>query len=96
MLFDKAQLERLHEALQQESGFPWVETIVKRYDRHCEAGFSEFELYGNFVTEKVQRPWLQKRLPYKKMADYATLQQRYQSQRWSLTFPDYMRQNQQG
>ena len=48
------------------------------------------------MTEKVQRPWLQKRLPYKKMADYATLQQRYQSQRWSLTFPDYMRQNQQG
>lgn len=93
MLFDKEQLATLHRALSAASGRPWHEVIVDSYDRNCEAGFSEFELYGNFVTEKVLRPWLQKRLPYKKLADFETLQRKYRGLRWSLTFPDYMRQN---
>lgn len=93
MLFDKEQLARLHDALSQRSGLSWTDTIIKSYDRHCHAGFSEFELYGNYVKEKVRRPWLQKRLPYQKMADYQTLCKRWRGSRWSLTFPDYMRQN---
>ena len=93
MLFDKEQLQTLHTALEQRTGQTWIEAIINSYDRRCEAGFSEFELYGNFVTEKVLRPWLQKRLPYTKLADYDTLRRKYASSRWSLTFPDYMRQN---
>lgn len=87
MLFDKEQLERLHQAL---GGSEWIKTIRDSYDRTCHAGFSEFELYGNFVQEKVLRPWLQKRLPYNKMADFASLQRRWSASRWSLTFPDYI------
>ena len=94
MLFDKELLSQLHTKLSEHSGQSWIDTIVKSYDRRCHAGFSEFELYGNFVREKVQRPWLQKRLPYQKMADYETLCLRWSRSRWSLTFPDYMRQNQ--
>ncbi len=90
MLFDKVQLENLHHLLSQRSGHSWIDTIVEHYDRSSFAGFSEFELYGNFVQEKVQRPWLQKRLPYHKIADYETLQRRWESSRWSLTFPDYI------
>jgi hypothetical protein len=93
MLFDKKQLQMLHTMLAQRSGKSWIDTILDSYDRHCHAGFSEFELYGNFVTEKVLRPWLQKRLPYKSLADYETLRRRWSGSRWSLTFPDYMRQN---
>ncbi len=93
MLFDKQQVERLHQALTQGTGLSWTDVVLKSYDRSSFAGFSEFELYGNFVVDKVQRPWLQKRLPYKKMADYDTLQRQWSSSRWSLTFPDYMRQN---
>ena len=95
MLFDKEQLHALHDALSQQSGRSWIEIILESYDRHCHAGFSEFELYGNFVSEKVQRPWLQKRLPYKKLSDYETLRRKWSSSRWSLTFLDYMRQNQE-
>ena len=69
MLFDKAQLQQLHQAL------------------------TEFELYGNFVQHKERRPWLQKRLSYSHIADYATLQRKWSHSRWSLTFPEYMRQN---
>lgn len=93
MLFDKLQVERLHQALTQGTGLSWTDVVLKSYDRSSFAGFSEFELYGNFVVDKVQRPWLQKRLPYKKMADYDTLQRQWSRSRWSLTFPDYMRQN---
>lgn len=94
MLFDKEQIESLHEAISQRSGLPWIQTILNSYDRSCHAGFSEFELYGNFVKEKECRPWLQKRLSYKHLADYDTLVRKWKGSRWSLTFPDYMRQNQ--
>ena len=95
MLFDKEQLALLHQTLGERSGGDWVKTIVSNYDHQQFAGFSEFEIYGNFVKDKVRRPWLQKRLPYKKLADYETLCKRWSGSRWSLTFPDYMRQNQQ-
>ncbi len=94
MLFDKEQLRQLHTALGDREGHPWYQTVIDSYDRRCHAGFSEFELYGNFVKEKELRPWLQKRLPYSRIADYDTLCRRYAGSRWSLTFPDYMRQNQ--
>ncbi len=93
MLFDKQQLHDLHAALEARSGKSWTQTILDSYDRHCHAGFSEFELYGNFVTRKERRPWLQKRLSYQHLSDYETLIKKYQGSRWSLTFPDYMRQN---
>ncbi len=96
MLFDKEMIRELHAVLNPSSEDAWVQTIIDSYDRTCEAGFSEFELYGNYVQDKVLRPWLQKRLPYKKMADYETLRHKYNGSRWSLTFPDYMRQNQKG
>ena len=87
MLFDKVQLEALHKTL---GGDEWVKTILESYDRQSHAGFSEFELYGNFVQEKERRPWLQKRLSYKKLADYETLRKKWSKSRWSLTFPEYM------
>ena len=89
MLFDKEQLEVLHQELTRE-GQSWMNTILKSYDRLQPSGFSEFELYGNFVQDKVLRPWLQKRLSYKKLADYETLCHQWSRCRWSLTFPDYM------
>lgn len=89
MLFDKTQLRMLHEQLER-SGHPWTEVILQSYDRSCHAGFSEFELYGNFVKKKVQRPWLQKRLSYQKLKDYESLRKIWSRSRWSLTFPDYM------
>jgi hypothetical protein len=93
MLFDKAQLQQLHQALTQSADSTWIDTILRHYDRTSFAGFSEFELYGNFVQHKERRPWLQKRLSYSHIADYATLQRKWSRSRWSLTFPEYMRQN---
>jgi hypothetical protein len=94
MLFSKAHLEALHQRLEQGGEKTWWEVVLESYDRTQGSGFSEFELYGNFVQKKLLRPWLQKRLPNKKMADYETLCKRYSGGRASLTFPQYMRQNQ--
>ena len=93
MLFDKEQLKRLHNALSQQTGDSWIDAIINNYDRTNFAGFSEFELYGNFIQNKERRPWLQKRLSYNHIADYATLQRKWSGSRWSLTFPEYMKQN---
>ena len=92
MLFDKTQLQALHQQLVHtpHSSVQWTEAILQSYDRSCHAGFSEFELYGNFVEKKVQRPWLQKRLSYQRLKDYESLRKEWSRSRWSLTFPDYM------
>lgn len=92
MLFSKDQLEALHRCLER-GGKTWWEAVLDSYDRTQGSGFSEFELYGNFVQKKLLRPWLQKRLPNSRMADYDTLVKRYSAGRASLTFPQYMRQN---
>ncbi len=92
MLFDKEKLAQLHKAISRHSGKPWMETAIESYDRSLAtpSAFSEFEMYGNFVTDKVRRPWLQKRLSYKHLADFKTLQRKWSGSRWSLTFPDYI------
>jgi len=96
MLFDREKLRELHSEISRcNNGKPWQQAIIDSIDRSQLAGFSEFETYGNFVKDKVLRPWLQKRLPYSKITDYSTLRNKYcRWFRWSLTFPDYMRQNQ--
>lgn len=90
MLFDKEQLARLHQTLSGNSGKQWTDVIKENYIIYSHAGFSEFELYGNFVQEKIRRPWLQKRLSYQRLADYDTLRRQWSGSRWSLTFPDYI------
>ncbi len=92
MLFDKELLCDLHQALSQRFNMEWTDAIIQNYDLTEIAGFSEFEIYGNYVTNKERRPWLQKRLPYSKLADYDQLQLKWARSRCSLTFPDYMNQ----
>ena len=92
MLFDKEQLKKLQDTISKQSGKPWLEAAIDSYDRSLStpSAFSEFEIYGNFVQDKVRRPWLQKRLSYKKLADYEKLRKKWSKSRWSLTFPEYM------
>ena len=92
MLFDKEQLKKLQEAITKQTGKPWLEAAIESYDRSLStpSAFSEFEMYGNFVQDKIRRPWLQKALRYSKLADYETLCKKWSGSRWSLTFPEYM------
>lgn len=104
MLFDKELLLELQQELTQSlppggdgGGFPaWQFAILNKLDRSEISGFSEFETYGNYALAKqslILRPWQQKRLKRKHIADYDTLCRKYaQPYRWTLTFPDYMKQ----
>lgn len=104
MLFDKELLLELQQELTQSlppggdgGGFPaWQFAILNKLDRSEISGFSEFETYGNYALAKqspILRPWQQKRLKRKYIADYDTLCRKYaQPYRWTLTFPDYMKQ----
>lgn len=92
MLFDKEQLKVLQETISKRWGKPWLDAAIESYDRSLAtpSAFSEFEIYGNFVKDKIRRPWLQKALRYSKLADYDTLCKQWSGSRWSLTFPEYM------
>jgi hypothetical protein len=92
MLFDKEQLKVLQETISKRWGKPWLDAAIESYDRSLAtpSAFSEFEIYGNFVKDKIRRPWLQKALRYSKLADYDTLCKQWGGSRWSLTFPEYM------
>ena len=91
MLFDKKELKRLHDTISaNHDGKPWQQVILDTIDRNEISCFSEFETYGNFMQNKIQRPWLQKRLRYAKKSDYESLRKKYKSGRWSLTFPNYI------
>ena len=75
----------------------WQLAILRNLDRSEISGFSEFETYGNYALAKrspILRPWQQKRLKRKHIADYDTLCRKYaRPYRWTLTFPDYMKQS---
>ncbi len=49
MLFEKAYLRELKACLQQGEK-KWFEVILEKIDKEEMSGFSEYELYGNYVT----------------------------------------------
>lgn len=91
MLFSRQQLAELRRAIEERQGMPWDRAIVASLDRSVFSGFSEFELYGNFMPEerKMQLPWRSHSLTHDHLADYETLRRRYRRRFAAITFPDY-------
>lgn len=90
MCFNKDRIEELHKLLESNAGGrTWTQVVLDSYDRTQVSGFSEFQLYGHFVKEKIERPWLAHSLRYGKIRPYDELRRRYSRRYASLTFPDY-------
>jgi hypothetical protein len=90
MLFSRTDIDRLHSIIEKRfRDKKWWEVIVDCYDKSQFAGFSEFELYGDFVIKKLHRPWKDIAMPYSKIMDFEILQKKYGSRYNSVTFPDY-------
>lgn len=91
MLFSRQQLAELRRAIEERQGMPWDRAVVASLDRSVFSGFSEFELYGNFMPEerKMQLPWRSHSLTHDHLADYETLHRRYRRRFAAITFPDY-------
>ncbi len=49
MLFEKAKLAQMKQKIEAKHGMRWYQAILRSIDRSKQFGFSEFELYGNFV-----------------------------------------------
>ncbi|MBR5850157.1 MAG: hypothetical protein IKZ12_03755 [Alistipes sp.] len=91
MLFSRSELAELRSEIERKQGMPWDQAILASLDRTVLSGFSEFELYGNFVPaeRKLQLPWRAHSLTHDHLADYETLRRRYSWRFAAVTFPDY-------
>ncbi|MGH3009954.1 MAG: FkbM family methyltransferase [Gaiellaceae bacterium] len=56
MLWQKSVLTELKREIGALHSKPWYEAIVDATDRHQSSGFSEYELYGNFLLSKMRSP----------------------------------------
>ncbi|MCF0178727.1 MAG: hypothetical protein HUJ97_00580 [Bacteroidales bacterium] len=90
MLFDKKQLENLHNCIEDYCEMSWKDAILEKYDRTISSGFSEFELYGNFVAKKHMRPWIEIAKSYKDLDSYDNLVAKWSSKYNAITFPGWL------
>ena len=92
MIFNKTDLTTLHSAISELNKQKWDEAIINCLDRKEDAGFSEFELYGNYLkkTNKKLRPWNQKLLSYDKIDTHSNLKHKYGKKYMSITFPEWL------
>lgn len=92
MIFSRSRLNELRAEIERRNGeMSWDRAIVASLDLREISGFSEFELFGNFVpaTEKRVEPWRHRTLRYDSLADFDTLVRRFGRFAASITFPDY-------
>ena len=92
MFFDKNVINKLHAEIEQNNGMRWDKAILSMYDRTQVSGFSEFELYGNYIDLKHKhlRPWLHRQLEYDRVDSYENLVDLYGIKNMSITFPKYI------
>ena len=94
MLFSKKELARVRSMIEQANdGKEWKKAILDSYDRMETSGFSEFELYGDFVTRKIKQPWRHLKLGYGSLASYEELSASYADQYMCITFPCYLKKS---
>ncbi|MCL2027005.1 MAG: DUF6492 family protein [Bacteroidales bacterium] len=90
MIFNKKKIEYLQNYISKRHNTGWIQAIIHNYDRQQSSGFSEFELYGNFVKNKITTTWRELALNYDKISDYKTLFKQYGKNYKCITFPEYL------
>lgn len=90
MCFDRNEVKKLQKLIEDRAGGKtWTQAIADSYDRKQNSGFSEFQLYGHYISNKVERPWLNHGLRKGKIAPYDILVRRYGRFLAAVTFPEY-------
>lgn len=90
MIFNKTYLKIIHNEIERHTNQIWYKGILDNYDKNEGAGFSEYELYGNYVSNNIQRPWREKTLTYNKLSSFTDLCNSYSTKYNCVTFPDYI------
>lgn len=91
MLFDKEALQLLHSAIEKHNGCPWDKAIIQNLKTNEHSDFSEFELYGHFISKanKIHIPWKERALHIENFAGISELKMKYPKQ-WSVSFSSYL------
>jgi hypothetical protein len=90
MLFDKFKIAELQKQIRDiNSVKSWDNAIINSIDTSEGACFSEFELYGNFVSNgySLNRPWKNINLKYSELLTYEDLKKKYNKIYRTITFP---------
>jgi hypothetical protein len=92
MIFDTTLLSEMKKGIEQRHNTSWYKAIINSLDEKEVSGFSEFELFGNYVPkkDKILVPWQQKALKYKYLDDYISLKKKYGKKYRAITFPHYI------
>ncbi|MNC42854.1 hypothetical protein D3C76_1146380 [compost metagenome] len=53
MLFEKAQVAKLKQAIETRHGIRWYKAIIRSMNRKKQFAFSEFETYGNYLYSRM-------------------------------------------
>jgi len=93
MIFDKEKLKALHRLLEKRAGdkFSWDKVITNSLDANEISGFSEFELYGNYLPAEVKQrvPWKDKAIPTNEIRGLDSLRKLYPTYS-TVTFSSYL------
>ncbi|UZR92531.1 DUF5672 family protein [Chondrinema litorale] len=94
MLMEKDKLIALRKHIEQHTQLNWIEAILKHTDRNSMSGFSEYELYGNFVLRKFKKEykefyWFNLRQSIKQPESIGYLAKLHSPQFKSLSFHRY-------
>lgn len=91
MIFDKEILLSLHNEIEGRHSCAWDKAIIHSLDKNESSPFSEYELFGTYVSEKekVSLPWREKALKYDAIESLDALKRKY-GHCLSVTFPEYL------
>ena len=91
MIFDKEILLSLHNEIERKNNSFWDKAIIHSLDKNESSPFSEYELFGTYVSEKekVSLPWREKALKYDAIESLDVLKKKYYYC-LSVTFPEYL------
>lgn len=93
MVFERESLMSLRKEIELcNPGKSWDCAIIDSVDRTQISGFSEFELYGNYVREerKCSLPFRNHHFRYSRLDTLERLTARYSRHYAAITFPEYL------
>jgi len=91
MIFDKVILAELKNKIEKKHQMSWDKAIIMSLDTSTASPFSEYEMYGHYVSKKnkINKPWGNKNLNNREISPYAYLQKKYAENYFAVTFPKH-------
>ena len=95
MLFDQDKLHQIKTYLETKFGKPWYKAIIDNTDKNEVSGFSEYELYGQWMVQNypnriTREYWFNVTLPRTELADFDSKKTELAKKYRMISFHDYI------